>query len=45
MRALARVFRAKFLKGLRRAFEPGKLGEDASVRLARNVGLAEGGVE
>jgi hypothetical protein len=31
VRALAQVFRAKFLEGLRHAFERGKLGEDASV--------------
>ena len=31
VRALAKVFRAKFLEGLRQAFDRGKLGEDASV--------------
>ena len=31
VRALAKVFRAKFLEGLRHAFDRGKLGEDASV--------------
>jgi len=31
VRALSKVFRAKFLEGLRRAFEAGKLGDDASV--------------
>jgi hypothetical protein len=31
VRALSKVFRAKFLEGLRRAFENGKLGDDTSV--------------
>lgn len=31
VRALSRVFRAKFLEGLQRAFDGGKLGEDTSV--------------
>lgn len=31
MRALSKVFRAKFLEGLRRAFDGGKLGDDAPV--------------
>jgi hypothetical protein len=31
VRALSKVFRAKFLEGLRRAFEAGKLGDDTSV--------------
>jgi hypothetical protein len=31
VRALAKVFRAKFLEGLRQAFDRGKLGEDTSV--------------
>ena len=31
VRALAKVFRAKFIEGLRHAFERGKLGEDATV--------------
>lgn len=31
VRALSKVFRAKFLEGLRRAFEKGKLGDDSSV--------------
>jgi hypothetical protein len=31
VRALSKVFRAKFLEGLRRAFESGKLGDDSSV--------------
>ncbi len=31
VRALSKVFRAKFLEGLRRAFEGGKLGDDTSV--------------
>jgi hypothetical protein len=31
VRALSKVFRAKFLEGLRRAFESGKLGDDTSV--------------
>jgi hypothetical protein len=33
VRALSKVFRAKFLEGLRRAFENGKLGDDTSVPL------------
>ena len=31
MRALSKVFREKFLEGLRRAFEAGKIGDDTSV--------------
>jgi hypothetical protein len=31
VRALAQVFRAKFIEGLRKAFEHGKLGEDTTV--------------
>jgi hypothetical protein len=31
VRALSKVFRAKFLEGLRRAFENGKLGDDTTV--------------
>jgi len=31
VRALSKVFRAKFLEGLRRAFESGKLGDDSSI--------------
>jgi hypothetical protein len=31
VRALSKVFRAKFIEGLRRAFESGKLGDDRSV--------------
>jgi hypothetical protein len=31
VRALAKVFRAKFLEGLRRAFDAGKLGDDLST--------------
>jgi hypothetical protein len=31
VRALAKVFRAKFIEGLRHAFERGKLGEDTAV--------------
>ena len=31
VRALAKVFRAKFLEGLRHAFDRGKLGEETSV--------------
>jgi hypothetical protein len=31
VRALSKVFRAKFLEGLRRAFESGKLGDDTSA--------------
>jgi hypothetical protein len=37
VRALSKVFRAKFLDGLVKAFERGKLGEDNSVPMLRNT--------
>ena len=37
VRALSKVFCAKFLEGLRRAFESGKLGDDTSVPMLSNT--------